>query len=197
MYIILIKCENSLSYSALFIVLIGYFCESVTIQKEYYPDSQMKIIFIQTGKTTERYLIEGIDLYTARIRRYASFEIVTLPTLKSTRGLTPEEVKKREGVKQLEAVGEESYLILLDERGTEYSTMEFATLMRRSASNMRKNIVFLVGGAWGFSQEVYKRADMKMSLSRLTFPHQLVRLLFIEQLYRVLTVIDGDPYHHE
>jgi 23S rRNA (pseudouridine1915-N3)-methyltransferase len=157
----------------------------------------MKISFILTGKTTEKYLIEGIDLYAARIKRYASFEIVILPGLKSTRGLTPEEVKKREGVKQLEAVGEESYLILLDERGTEYSTMEFATLIRRASTNMRKNIFFLVGGAWGFSPEVYKRADMTMALSRLTFPHQLVRLLFIEQLYRVFTVIEGDPYHHE
>lgn len=157
----------------------------------------MKIFLIQTGKTTEKYLIEGVDLYTSRIKRYATFEIVTLPGLKSTRGLTPDEVKKREGIKQLEAVGAESYLILLDEKGSEYSTIEFATLIRRSATNLRKNIVFMVGGAWGFSPEVYKRADMKMSLSRLTFPHQLVRLLFIEQLYRVLTVIEGDPYHHE
>lgn len=197
MYIILVKCENSSSRSVLLIVLIGYFCQVSTIKKEYYPDSQMKIIFIQTGKTTEKYLAEGVDLYTARIKRYATFEIITLPALKSTRGLTPDEVKKREGKKQMDAVGEDSYLILLDERGTEYSTMEFATFIRRSASNLRKNIVFLSGGAWGFSPDIYKRADMKMSLSRLTFPHQLVRLLFTEQLYRVLTVIEGDPYHHE
>jgi 23S rRNA (pseudouridine1915-N3)-methyltransferase len=157
----------------------------------------MKIVLIQTGKTTENYISEGADIYITRIKRYTPFEVVTLPDLKNTRGLPPDEVKKREGAKQLEFAGADSFLILLDERGTEYTTMEFASFLRRSVSNLRKNIVFLTGGAWGFSPEVYKRADMKLSLSKLTLPHQLVRLLFLEQLYRVLTVIEGDPYHHE
>jgi len=157
----------------------------------------MKIIFIQTGKTTEKYVREATEIYSERIKRYTPFEIVTLPGLKTTKGLSPDEVKKREGQQQLDYVGNESYVILLDEHGTEYSTMEFATFLRRSLTNLRKNLVFLSGGAWGFSPEVQKRADMKLSLSRLTFPHQLVRILFLEQVYRVLTVIEGDPYHHE
>ena len=157
----------------------------------------MKIIFIQTGKTTEKYVKEGSEIYFDRIKRYATFEIVTLSGLKSTKGLSSDEVRKREGQQQLEYIGNESFLILLDEHGAEYTTMEFASFLRRSLTNLRKNIVFLSGGAWGFSPEIYKRADLKLSLSRLTFPHQLVRILFLEQVYRAFTIIEGDPYHHE
>lgn len=157
----------------------------------------MKIIFIETGKTTEKYVKEGIGIYYDRIKRYTPFEIVTLTGLKSTKGLSSDEVRKREGQQQLEYVGHESYLILLDEHGTEYTTMELASFLRRSLTNLRKNIVFLSGGAWGFSPEIHKRADLKLSLSRLTFPHQLVRILFLEQIYRAFTIIEGDPYHHE
>jgi 23S rRNA (pseudouridine1915-N3)-methyltransferase len=160
------------------------------------PDS-MKIFFVETGKTTDRYVNDGAGIYSARIKKYTAFETVTLPGLKSTKGLSPEEVRKREGLQQLNAVGTDSFVILLDERGDEYTTLEFADFLRRMVSNMRKNIFFVSGGAWGFSSEVYERADMKMSLSKLTFPHQLVRLLFLEQLYRVLTVLKGNPYHHE
>jgi len=157
----------------------------------------MKIFFVQTGKTTENYVNEGTLLYTERIKRYTPFELVTLPGLKSTKGLSPDDVKKREGQQQLEYVDKNSYLILLDEHGKEFTTLELASFISHSLTNLRKNIVFLSGGAWGFSPDVHKRGDMKLSLSRLTFPHQLVRILFLEQIYRALTVIEGDPYHHE
>ena len=157
----------------------------------------MKINFVQTGKTTEQHVAEGVAIYEARIKRYISFEIITMPALKNIRSLTADDVKKREGVQLLAWLPSDSFVILLDEKGKEFSTVEFASFMRRSISNLRKNIVFVSGGAWGFAPDVHDRADMKLSLSRLTFPHQLVRLLFTEQLYRVFSLIEGNPYHHE
>jgi 23S rRNA (pseudouridine1915-N3)-methyltransferase len=157
----------------------------------------MRINFVQTGKTTEQHVAEGVAIYEARIKRYISFEITTMPSLKKIRSLTADEVKKREGAQLLNWLPADAYVILLDEKGKEFSTAEFAAFMRRSVSNLRKNIVFVSGGAWGFAPEVYDRADMRLSLSRLTFPHQLVRLLFMEQLYRVFSLIEGNPYHHE
>ncbi|MBM3419826.1 MAG: 23S rRNA (pseudouridine(1915)-N(3))-methyltransferase RlmH [Bacteroidetes bacterium] len=157
----------------------------------------MKVYFIQTGKTSEKHVADGVEQYVARIRRSIPFETITVPAVRNSRAMPAEEVKKREGQAIMSVIPSDSYVILLDERGTEYSTTEFASFMRRSLSGTRRNICFVSGGAWGFSQEAYGRADMKLSLSKLTFPHQLVRLLFMEQLYRVLTLIEGKPYHHE
>jgi 23S rRNA (pseudouridine1915-N3)-methyltransferase len=157
----------------------------------------MKISFIQTGKTTERYIAEGISLYENRIGKFVPFNIITTPALKNTRNMKPEDVKGREGVLLLDMLASDDYVILLDERGKEFTTNELASFIRISFSGLRRNIAFVCGGAWGFSQAVYSRADMRLSLSKLTFPHQLVRLLFMEQLYRVLTIIEGFPYHHE
>ena len=157
----------------------------------------MKIFFVQTGKTTEKYIAEGISLYEKRIKKFLPFKIITTTSLKSTRNLNPEEVKSREGKLLLDVLSKDDYVILLDERGKEFTTAELASFVRRSFIVLRRNIVFVSGGAWGFSPEVYSRADMKLSLSKLTLPHQLVRLLFLEQLYRVLTLIEGIPYHHE
>lgn len=157
----------------------------------------MKISFIQTGKTTERYIAEGVSLYEDRIVKFVPFNILTTPALKNTRNMNPEEVKSREGRMLLDIIPADAYVILLDERGKEFTTAELASFVRRSFTGLRRNISFVCGGAWGFSQEVYSRADMRLSLSKLTFPHQLVRLLFMEQLYRVLTLIEGFPYHHD
>lgn len=157
----------------------------------------MKISFVQTGKTTENYIAEGVSLYEKRIKKFLPFEIITTPALKNTRNLKPEEVKSREGKLLLDILPDDSFVILLDDRGKEFTTSELASFIRRSFAGLRRNIVFVSGGAWGFSPEAYERADMKLSLSKLTFPHQLVRLLFMEQMYRVLTVIEGIPYHHE
>lgn len=103
----------------------------------------------------------------------------------------------KEGKKILQSISIDDYVILLDERGKEQRTIEFSELMGKLFMLPKKRIVFIIGGPWGFSEEVYSRADLKMSLSKMTFPHQLVRLLFLEQLYRVFTIIKGDPYHHE
>lgn len=157
----------------------------------------MKIALLQNGKTTDRNIAEIADLYSTRIKKYTVFEIITLPDLKNTKNIPVQEQKLKEGKRIIQSVSGDDYIILLDERGKEYRTMEFSGLMEKIFMYPKKRIVFIIGGPWGFSDEVYSRADLKMSLSKMTFPHQLVRLLFLEQLYRVFTIIKGEPYHHE
>jgi 23S rRNA (pseudouridine1915-N3)-methyltransferase len=157
----------------------------------------MKITLLQTGKTGEKYISEGVEEYSARIRKYNGFEIITIPDLKNTKKMPVAEQKMKEGKSLIQFLGSDDFVIILDEKGKEFRTMEFAGELKKIFMMPRKRIVFIIGGPWGFSTEVYARADLKMSLSRLTFSHQMVRLLFTEQLYRALTIIKGDPYHHE
>ncbi len=157
----------------------------------------MKIALLQTGKTIEKYISEGVDIYSERIRKYSSFEIVTVPDLKNTRKISPEVQKGLEAEKILKYLKGDDYVIVLDEKGKEHSTREFTSVMERIFMLPKKRIVFVIGGPWGISDEVHGRADLKLSLSRMTFSHQMVRLLFLEQLYRVFTIIKGDPYHHD
>jgi len=157
----------------------------------------MKIALIHTGKTNERHISEGIEIYSLRIKKYTGFEIITIPDLKNTRNMPGQEQKTKEGNKILQSVGKDDYVVLLDERGKELRTSEFAGWLEKRFAASVKRIVFIIGGAWGFSEEVYSRADFRLSLSKMTFPHQLVRLLFAEQLYRAFTIIKGEPYHHD
>lgn len=156
----------------------------------------MKIALLQTGKTTEKYLTEGIRIFEERIRKYSSFDIITVPDIKNTRNLSSVEQKAREGEQIFRYLRKDDYIVLLDERGKELSTVEFSSWLEKAFMLQNKRLVFVIGGAWGFSEEVCNRSDMRFSLSRLTFSHQMVRLLFLEQLYRAFTVIKGDPYHH-
>jgi 23S rRNA (pseudouridine1915-N3)-methyltransferase len=157
----------------------------------------MKIVLLQTGKTTDRNISEVADLYSNRIKKYSVFEITTLPDLKNAKSMPVQEQKLKEGKRILQSVTGDDYLILLDEKGKEHRTMEFSGLMEKLFMLPKKRIVFVIGGPWGFSDDVYQRCDLKISLSKMTFPHQLVRLLFLEQLYRAFTIIKGEPYHHE
>ena len=157
----------------------------------------MKIALLQVGKTSERYLAEGIAAFEERIRKYSAFEIITIPDLRSTRSMPVKDQKAREGEKLLHFFNKDDYIVILDDKGKEFSTMEFSSWLEKILILQKKRILFVTGGAWGFSDEVYRKADMRLSLSRLTFSHQMVRLLFIEQLYRAFTVIKGEPYHHE
>lgn len=157
----------------------------------------MHITFIQTGKTTDRFVIEGVEHYRSRIRRYVPLEIITLPGIRGAAKMSPAEVKSREGRQLIDSVDKDSWLIILDENGQQFSTKEFARFFRHTTDNISRNICFASGGAWGFSDEVCSRANYKLSLSKLTFPHQLVRLIFAEQFYRILTFLEGEPYHHE
>jgi 23S rRNA (pseudouridine1915-N3)-methyltransferase len=157
----------------------------------------MKILFLQTGKTTDRNIAGIADLYFSRIKRYNSFEIITLQDIKNAGSTPVSDLRIKEGKRIIEALLKDDFVVLLDERGKEFSTVEFSEWLSKMLMTSRKRLVFIIGGAWGFSDEVYSRADLMLSLSRMTFPHQLVRLLFLEQLYRSFTVIKGEPYHHE
>ena len=157
----------------------------------------MKIALVQTGKTTDKHVAGIADLYLSRIRKYTSFEVITLPELKNSGNLPVQEQKIREGKKLILVLSNDDYVVLLDEKGKEFRTVDFSGWIEKAFMISRKRLVFVIGGPWGFSDEVYKRADFVISLSKMTFPHQLVRLLFLEQLYRVFTVLRGEPYHHE
>lgn len=155
----------------------------------------MRITLIQVGKTRFPYLQEGISDYQKRIEHYVNFDEITIPDLKNTKNLSITEVKKKEGDQILKIVDKSAYLVLLDERGKQYSSEEFADFIKKSM-NSGRDIVLLIGGAYGFSEDVYSRANDKISFSKMTFSHQLVRLIFAEQLYRAMTIIKGEPYHH-
>jgi 23S rRNA (pseudouridine1915-N3)-methyltransferase len=157
----------------------------------------MKIAFLQTGKTSDRYLADGIAIFEERLRKYTAFEILTVPDVRSTRNMPLREQKMREGEQILRFIKTDDYTVILDEKGKEFSTVEFSSWLEKKFLLQNKRILFVAGGAWGFSDDVYKKADMRLSLSRMTFSHQMVRLLFLEQLYRAFTVIKGEPYHHE
>jgi 23S rRNA (pseudouridine1915-N3)-methyltransferase len=157
----------------------------------------MKITLVQTGRTTDRNVSGIADLYSGRIKKYNSFEIITIDELKNSGALSIQEQKIREGRKILQRLGSDDYIVLLDEKGRKFRTVEFAEWMEKTLMISRKRIVFIIGGPWGFSEEVYEKADFRISLSEMTFPHQLVRLLFLEQLYRIFTILRGEPYHHE
>jgi len=157
----------------------------------------MKIILLQIGKTYDKFVRDGVEEYSDRICKYTGFEIITIPDLKNTRNMPVPEQKLKEGEKICKMLNIEDYVVSLDENGKELSTIEFSEYLRKIFMLARKRIVFVVGGPYGFSQEVYNRSDLRLSLSKMTFSHQLVRLLFAEQLYRVFTVIKGVPYHHE
>ena len=157
----------------------------------------MKIALMQTGKITEKHIAEGVDIFYKRLKKYLTFEIITLSDVKNTRNMSVQEQKIKEGEKIIRSVNKDDLVVLLDERGKELRTIEFAAWLEKILLLPKKRIVFIIGGSWGFSDEVISRADVSLALSKMTFSHQLVRLLFLEQLYRGFTIIKGDPYHHE
>ena len=157
----------------------------------------MKISLLQTGKTTEKHVADGVEVYSARVKKYCGFEIITIPELKDTKNMPVREQKSKEGKRIADALGRDDIIVLLDERGKEFRTVEFAEWLEGKSQMQGKRLVFVIGGPWGFSDEVNKLASFRISLSKMTFPHQLVRLLFVEQLYRAFTIIKGEPYHHE
>lgn len=156
----------------------------------------MKIKLIMIGKTTGDLYIDAIDDYTNRIKHYNNFSIHVIPGLKNTKKLSQEQQKQAEGELILKELTAQDTVILLDERGKEYRSMEFAKWLENKQLTAQ-NIVFVIGGPYGFSDSIYKRADEKISLSKMTFSHQMVRLIFVEQLYRACTIIKGESYHHE
>lgn len=156
----------------------------------------MKTTLILVGKTNGKLFNEGIDDYAKRIGHYTPFAVKVLPELKSTKSLSESQQKDKEGKMILKSISPSDFVVLLDEHGTEYRSMEFAKWIEKRRNGGR-DLVFVIGGPYGFSPDVYDRADALISLSRMTFSHQMVRLIFVEQLYRACTIIKGEPYHHE
>jgi 23S rRNA (pseudouridine1915-N3)-methyltransferase len=157
----------------------------------------MKICLLVIGKTDESYLQKGIEIYLKRIPHYVSFELKTIPDLKNSKNLSEDQQKEKEGELILQQINTSDELLLLDERGQENSSVEFARFLERKMISGIKRIVFVIGGPYGFSANVYARANGKLCLSRMTFSHQMVRMIFLEQLYRAMTILKGEPYHHQ
>ncbi|HZX57602.1 MAG TPA: 23S rRNA (pseudouridine(1915)-N(3))-methyltransferase RlmH [Mucilaginibacter sp.] len=156
----------------------------------------MKITLLLIGKTEDAYLREGISKYLNRLRHYARIDFVEIPELKNTKALTQEQHKAKESELILKKLLPTDQVILLDEKGVQLTSPQFADYLDKKAISSVSNLVFIVGGPYGFDQSVYQRANDKISLSRMTFSHQMVRLFFAEQLYRAYTIIKGEPYHH-
>jgi 23S rRNA (pseudouridine1915-N3)-methyltransferase len=156
----------------------------------------MKITLLIVGKTEDAYLTEGIDKYMKRLKHYVRIEIAEIPELKNTKALTPDQQKAKEAELILKKISAADHVILLDEKGMELSSTQFAAFIDKKNIGSVANMVFVVGGPYGFDPSVYQRANDKLSLSRMTFSHQMVRLFFAEQLYRAFTIIKGEPYHH-
>lgn len=156
----------------------------------------MKTILLLVGKTTDNHFIAGINGYAERITHYMPFEIVTIPELKNTKSLSEEQQKTMEGELILKQLQPSDTVVLMDEHGKEFTSVEYARWLELKRANSRR-LVIVIGGPYGFSPKVYERANEKISLSRMTFSHQMVRLIMTEQIYRACTIIKGEPYHHE
>ena len=157
---------------------------------------RMKTLLLQVGKTTDQRIASLVDDYAGRIVHYLPLEVVTIPELRSTRSMSEEQQKAAEGSLILRQLQPSDTLVLLDEHGREPRSVELARWLEQKQQTARR-LVFAIGGPYGFAPQVYQRAQEQLSLSRLTFSHQMVRLVFMEQLYRACTIIKGEPYHHE
>ena len=149
------------------------------------------------GKTAFPYLEEGMAVYEKRLVHYLPFATTVLPDVKNAGSLNADQLKQKEGELVISRLKKEDLLVLLDERGKQLTSVEFASFMEQKLQLGSRRLVFLVGGAWGFSEAIYQRADQQLSLSKMTFSHQMVRLFFLEQLYRAMTILRGEAYHNE
>src|ERR1700761_2899978 len=157
----------------------------------------MKITLLTIGKTEDAYLKEGIEKYVKRLKHYTRLQLIDLPELKNTKALTEQQQKTKEAELILKKITSLDYVILLDEKGIEFTSKQLATYLDKKSISSTSSLVFVVGGPYGFDDSVYERANDKLSLSRMTFSHQMIRLFFTEQLYRAFTILKGEPYHHE
>ncbi|WP_286007865.1 23S rRNA (pseudouridine(1915)-N(3))-methyltransferase RlmH [Barnesiella viscericola] len=157
----------------------------------------MKIVLLVVGKTTESYFVQGIDEYSKRLAHYVPFELTVIPELRNTKSLSTDQQKEREADLILKALQPGDYVVLLDEHGREFTSLQFASYLEKKMANIAKRLIFVVGGPYGFSNRVYQAAQEKISLSKMTYSHQMIRLIFTEQLYRAMTILNNEPYHHE
>jgi 23S rRNA (pseudouridine1915-N3)-methyltransferase len=157
----------------------------------------MKITLLAIGKTEDSYLREGIEKYIKRLKHYINFKIVELPDVKNTKNLSEDQQKAKEAELITKKITNTDHVILLDEHGQQFTSMQFSGLFNKKMVGSIQHVVFVIGGPYGFDPSLQNRADEKLSLSKMTFSHQMVRLFFLEQVYRAFTIIKGEPYHHE
>lgn len=157
----------------------------------------MKAVLLAIGKTDAQYFKEAIEEYKKRLIHYLPFDVELIPDLRNTKNLSEEQQKAKEGELILKSLQAGDYIVLLDDKGKEYTSMKFAQYIEQKMHSVPKRLVFIIGGPYGFSDDVYNKANEKLTLSRMTFSHQMVRLIFVEQLYRAMTIINNEPYHHE
>ena len=157
----------------------------------------MNIELVVVGKTDSKEVEALVEMYAKRVNRYCRFSITTLADVRNTRNMAPSRQKQLEGEAILKMVGDGDCLTLMDERGSQYTPIEFSQWLQKRMLSGVKRLVLVIGGPYGFSDEVYARADQKISLSKMTFSHQIVRAIFAEQLYRAFTILHNEPYHHE
>ncbi len=157
----------------------------------------MKITLLTIGKTEDKYLIEGIDIYLKRLKHYIPFRILEIPELKNTKSLSQEQQKSREAELIFKNIQITDHIILLDENGKDFTSRGFSVYLNKKMVAGLQHLVFIIGGPYGFSNEVYERSNDKVSLSKMTLSHQMIRLFFAEQLYRACTILKGEPYHHD
>lgn len=157
----------------------------------------MEIELLTVGKTHIGFVEEGISEYSGRLKHYIPYSIKSLPDIRNSAKMDTARQKEAEGLKILECISPADYIILLDERGKQYTSVEFSVMLEKLMNIGRRKVIFVVGGPFGFSQAVYNRADALLSLSKMTFNHEMVRLFFTEQIYRAMTILRGEKYHHE
>lgn len=157
----------------------------------------MKTTLLVVGRTVEKHYITAIEDYIQRTKHFMTFDMEVIPELKNTKSLSMEQQKEREGELICKAIQPGDVIVLLDEHGKEMRSVEFANYMERKMSTVNKRLIFIIGGPYGFSDKVYQLAHEKISMSKMTFSHQMIRLIFVEQIYRAMTILNGGPYHHE
>lgn len=157
----------------------------------------MKFTLLAVGRTVEKHYITAIDDYVSRTKHFISFDMEVIPELKNTKSLSMEQQKEKEGELILKALQPGDVVVLLDEHGKEFRSVDFAHWVEKKMHTVNKRLVFIIGGPYGFSPKVYEAAQEKISLSKMTFSHQMIRLIFVEQLYRAMTILNNNPYHHE
>lgn len=157
----------------------------------------MKITLVVIGKTDAGYFVEAINEYKNRLVHYIPFEMEIIPDIKNVKNLSEVQQKEKEGDMILKTLQAGDYLVLLDDKGKEFTSIQFSAYLEKKMHTVPKRLVFAVGGPYGFSDAVYKAAFEKLSLSKMTFSHQMIRLIFIEQIYRAMTILNNEPYHHE
>jgi 23S rRNA (pseudouridine1915-N3)-methyltransferase len=176
------------------VIIIHIFAKATRFNQS---KKDMKFTLLVVGRTVEKHYITAINDYVERTKHYVSFDMEVIPELKNTKSLSMEQQKEKEGETILKALQPGDVVVLLDEHGKEFRSIEFANWIERKMHTVNKRLVFIIGGPYGFSPSVYQAAQEKISLSKMTFSHQMIRLIFVEQLYRAMTILNNGPYHHE